>query len=239
MNHRTPRSNILVYTLIVFLLVACGSATTAPETTAPTKDLPLNTPTRMLPSATPIPPTPSPIPPSPTVTAVPEGINYLNPQKYLVEYLVKVSNHGFNLTELRVYQPRPIEWDAQTEVEIEEVSPAPSVEGEDTEHGNGMYYWKILGEPKSGQSITFALRFTFTAYETRTNIAPDGIQPYDQSDPQYIMYTRPERFIEVSDQEIIDLADQVAGEETNPNLWPGPSMIMLSIPLNMICAVKD
>jgi len=218
MNHRTLRSNILGYLIVIFLLVACGSATTAAPTALPTKDLPIETPTETLPSDTPVPPTSSPIPPTPTETALPEAINYLNPQKYFVEYLVKVDNRGFNLTELRVYQPRPVAWDAQTEVEIEEVLPAPSVQGEDSEHGNGIYYWKILGEPKSGKSLTFALRFTFTAYETRTNIAPNDVQPYDESDPQYILYTRPERFIEVSDPEIADLADQVAGDETNPYL---------------------
>lgn len=128
---------------------------TSPATEAP----PVASATPLMPSNTPVPPSPSPLPPTPTETAIPLGINYINPQRYLVEYLVKVSNDGFNLSELRVYQQRPVVWDAQADLFIEEVQPEPSVEGTDSEHGNGMYYWKVVGQPKGGRSLTFKLLF--------------------------------------------------------------------------------
>ncbi|HEY44496.1 MAG TPA: transglutaminase domain-containing protein [Anaerolineae bacterium] len=219
MINRSHISDILCCLFLVLLLVACG--TPSKPVTASGGDMevpPSSTSTHAHPSPTSISPTPSPIPPMPTHTHQPEAIVYLNPQRYFVEYIVRVSNDGFDLNELQLYQPRPVEWDAQTDVEIEEISPTPSEEGEDPDHGNGMYLWKIMGDPKPGKSTTFTLRFTFTAYETRTNISPEDIQPYDRSNPLYAMYTRPERFIEVSDPEIVALADQVVGAETNPYL---------------------
>jgi transglutaminase-like putative cysteine protease len=99
---------------------------------------------------------------------------------------------------------------------VEEVSPAPSREGTDPVFGNGLYYWEMQNTPKQGEALPFKIRFTFTAYEIATKINPDDVQPYLQDDPLYKLYTRPERFIESTDPQIVEIADQVAAGETNP-----------------------
>jgi hypothetical protein len=143
---------------------------------------------------------------------------YLNPQRYQVEYIFTVSNQGFNINELRVYAPRPVEWDAQENVLVDEVSPPPSDEGADPTHGNGMYHWHMWGQPLSGQTISFNVRFDFTAYEIITSIDPDDVQPYDDNESLYALYTQAEPFIEATDPQIVELASQVAEGETNPYL---------------------
>ena len=77
---------------------------------------------------------------------------------------------------------------------------------------------KCGGEPLPGQTISFIVRFNFTAYETITDIDPDDVQPYDQSESLYALYTQSEPFIEAADPEIAELANQVAEGETNPYL---------------------
>jgi len=101
---------------------------------------------------------------------------------------------------------------------VEEVSPPPTHDGADPMHGSGMYYWQRVGEPLSGEAISFKILFAFTAYETRTNIDPDDVQPYDDSESLYALYTQSERFIEAADAQIVALANQVADGETNPYL---------------------
>jgi transglutaminase-like putative cysteine protease len=74
------------------------------------------------------------------------------------------------------------------------------------------------GEPSREGAISFRIRFTFTAYETRTDIDPSDVQPYDEGGLLYTQYARPERFIEAGDPEIVELATQAANGETNPYL---------------------
>ncbi len=152
------------------------------------------------------------------VTAEPaDPLTFQNPQRYRVTYIVTVYNEGFTLDELRVYQPRPIAWGGQRDITIETVDPPPTEEGTDPVFGNGIYYWQ-QSTPVSGESAQFILKFSFTAYETVTNIDPASVESYDTADPLYDLYTRSEQFIEAADQQIIATANQVAGEETNPYL---------------------
>jgi Transglutaminase-like enzymes, putative cysteine proteases len=145
-----------------------------------------------------------------------DPIIFTNPKKYRVEYSVTVTNGGFTLTDLQVYQPRPVEWDGQKNVVVETVSPKSVQATTDPVYGNGLYYWHLLNTPARGKQQTFTIRFTFTASQTETNVNADRLSPYDQQSPLYKLYTRSERFIESSDYVIVNLADQIAGGETNP-----------------------
>jgi transglutaminase-like putative cysteine protease len=186
--------------LLTLLLLACSLETIS---------------TSISPTATPVPVSTSP----PHTPAPPEEpVSFQNPQRYHVEYVVTVYNEGFDLDELRVCQPRPIQWDGQAEVEIEEVSPSPTTEGLDLVFGNGMYYWQLLGEPSRGGSTAFRIEFSVTAYETRTSIQPAEVQPYNKDDPLYARHTQSERFIMAADPLIVKTADELAGGETNPYL---------------------
>jgi len=128
---------------------------------------------------------------------------------------VRLFNTGFKPEKVIIYQFCPVEWDTQKDITIEEISPLPTKQSMD-HFGNGMYYWGMKKSPKIGESISFATRFTFTAYEIKASIDPADVQPYNTENPDYQLYTRSERFIEADDPEIIQLANQVAGTETSP-----------------------
>jgi transglutaminase-like putative cysteine protease len=178
--------------------------------------------------ATTLPRTPTRLPgtdtpePTPTETLVPtvppSGISYVNPMVYRVNYEVTVFNNGYDLSELRIYQPKIVEWNEQRDVVIEEISPSPTSSGVDPSYSNEMYYWRMLGQPSRGGSTTFMLRFKITAYETSTVINPAEILSYDKDNLEFQLYTRSERYIEVDDQEISRIAEQLSEGESNPYL---------------------
>jgi transglutaminase-like putative cysteine protease len=146
------------------------------------------------------------------------AIEQENPQRYRVKFVVTVRNRGFAINRLLVYQARPIDWDGQQDVQIESVSPTPAKQGNDPVHGNGVYFWEIRNRPGIGDSLAFSFQFTYTAYEITAHINPDDIQPYQMNSGQYGLYTKSENFIEANDPHIMQLADQIAGEEKNPYL---------------------
>ena len=165
-------------------------------------------------------------PPEPTSPPVPTetlpqppssgSLQFQNPVRYQVDYVVTVHNRGYGLDKLLIYQSLPVEWDGQGEVVVESISPEPTRKEIEPVHGNGILYWDIRKQPKSGESLSFKIRFTFTGYEIISEVNPENIPPYDVNDPQYKRYTNFERFIESADPKIVDLANQVSGEETNP-----------------------
>lgn len=141
-----------------------------------------------------------------------------NPRKYRVEFVATVQNDGFTLNKLQIYQPRPIEWVGQRNVAFEVVSPTPTSQGVDPVFGNGIYYWNVSDFPRAGTSLPITIQFSFTAFEVVARIQPDEIKPYNTESPLYKLYTRPEQFIESNDPQIIEIADRLAGDETNPYL---------------------
>jgi hypothetical protein len=150
---------------------------------------------------------------------VPAGsIEFTNSVKYQVEYVVTVNNQNFGLDELLVYQPLPVDWDGQSEVVIEEISPETTQEDIETTHGNGIIYWEVSNPPQAGESMPFKILFSFTGNEINTKVNPEIIEPYDKDNPLYKLYTKPERYIESTDSEIVEIANQVAGDEANPYL---------------------
>jgi hypothetical protein len=147
-----------------------------------------------------------------------QGISETNPRRYRVDFVVTVDNEGFGLDKLQVYLPRPVEWDGQRQVEIEAVSPDPTRAGTDPVFGNGIYYWDVSDLPQEGEKLPFEIKFTYIAYEIRTDIDPASVQPYDTDSSLYRLYTRSEQFIETDDPQIVKIASQVAGSESNPYL---------------------
>jgi transglutaminase-like putative cysteine protease len=162
--------------------------------------------------------TPAPSPTAdPTATPAPrDPIAFVNPQAYSVEYKVVISNGGFSLTDLRLYLPIPGEWEAQKDLKINQVSPDPQSQETEKNSGNAMVYWQRHGTPKKNSSETFMLSFDLTSYETITNIDPTTVQPYNTDTVEYKQFTKAEKYIESSDPEIVQLANDLAEGETNP-----------------------
>ncbi|MBN2086636.1 MAG: transglutaminase domain-containing protein [Anaerolineales bacterium] len=147
-----------------------------------------------------------------------DPIEYINPERYRVDSVARVTNGGFTLTELQVYQPKPVNWDGQEKVKIEEVFPASAQVGRDEVTGSEMYYWHLKNTPGWGKTQDLRYRFTFTAYETRTAIDPESVKPYNTLTAEYRLFTRAEPYLEANDPKIIALADRIGGNETNPYL---------------------
>ncbi len=202
---------------MLFLLAAlagCGEQTPA-ASPASAPPPPENTPLPP-PENTPLPP-PTPVPATETTAPLLSGNTYTNPVTYQVTYTIAVRPGSFNFDQLKLYQPKPVEWDAQKDLTIDEVSPPPTQENLDA-LGNGIYYWELAGTPEPGKIASFTIKFTFTAYETLTSLDPAAVLPYDTASELYLQYTRPERFIESDAPAIQAKAAGLAAGETNPLL---------------------
>ena len=211
----TIRTILLAMTVIS--LSSCGQKVEDDSTPVTQTEIPTHithTQTSIPPTSTSIPHTMTPV----AVTPSSSSILYQNPKIYHVDYVVTVFNQSFDIDELRVYQPNIVEWEAQRDVHIEEISPPPTDVGVDQTYGNGFLHWRVMDQPQPGESISFTLRFNLTAFEISATINPAEVQLYDESDPLYALYTQSERFIESSDPQIMSIANRVAGEEKNPYL---------------------
>ena len=214
MNQKRSLLRTIGLMLALLVLLACNVINQ--------KLTPIPTPIPLTPTFTSIPFTPtvvSPPEPSATLPPVQSSVTQQNPQRYKVEFIATIKNDGFTLDKLLVYQPRPIAWDGQQDISVDLVSPASTKEGTDPTFGNGLYYWDVKGEkPEIGESLQVKIVFTYTAYEITANINPKEIQPYDKNSSLYKLYTRPEKFIELTNSQIVEIANQVAGSEENPYL---------------------
>jgi transglutaminase-like putative cysteine protease len=164
--------------------------------------------------------TSSPIPTlEPTNTPEPVlPLAYVNQQQYSIDYSVVIRNTGYYPTDLRLYLPIPSEWDAQTDLNIEEIFPEPKSQDAEETSENRMAYWQLNGTPKKGDGQTFRISFTMSAYETITHIDSSMVQMYQTDTAEYERYTKPEKYIESNDPKVMQLAEEIAGEETNPYL---------------------
>ena len=139
-----------------------------------------------------------------------------NPKSYLATYSVTITNISARMDTLEIWIPRPIEWDSQKDVKIEEVIPSPTRAYSDPVHQNGIYYWKFQNKPKKGASMTVSEQFTFTAYDLIYDIDPGCVGQYDTGSQLYRTYTKSDELIEADDPAIRAKAQQIVGDETNP-----------------------
>ena len=161
-----------IFLAMAILMSGCGKPDVSPTAIPPT--IATDTPTIIYsPSAT------QTASPTGTPTTLPEPVFYTNPQEYLVEYSVRVANGSFTLTDLHVYQPRLVEWDSQRNVQEVSVSPAASQASSDPVYGNGIYFWKLAGQPKPGEYVDFVFQTKVTVYEIMTQINPEEITGYN------------------------------------------------------------
>jgi len=139
-----------------------------------------------------------------------------NPKTYRATYSVTITNISAKMDTLEIWIPRPVEWDSQKDVKIEEVTPSPTRAYSDPVHQNGIYYWKFQNKPKRGASVTAQEQFTFTAYDLAYDIDPGSVGQYDTGSQLYRTYTKSEELIEADDPAIRAKAQQIVGDETNP-----------------------
>lgn len=214
------KNGFLLVTLLISVLFssACGGNTTAsPAPIATVPDVPEVNPTILPTTTESVAPTPLPTLTA-TIAKPVEQLSYVNPKKYEVTYSVLIKNDNYSPSDIQLYLPVPGNYDSQTDMQISLLSPEPYELGTDPTNGNQMVYWQFTKTPAKGSTTEIVEKFTFTTYETTTQIDITKIQPYDTDSEIYKLYTQPEKYIESNDPKIIKLADEIAGTETNPYL---------------------
>jgi hypothetical protein len=113
----------------------------------------------------------------------------------------------------KLWMPVPREWDGigVKDVEILEIFPSPTDHYRDPA-GNEIAFWQIDDPSNREYGVTFQIRVRPIAYQ----IDPKNVEDYDTSSELYRRYTTPSEWIQSDHPEIIALARDIVGSETNP-----------------------
>ena len=82
---------------------------------------------------------------------------------------------------------------------------------------NHYVVWEI-GEIEPKKQVTLKIVYTLVSFHVYFQINAENIEKYDKSSEIYQLYTQPEDYIESNDPEIIRVAQEIVGNETNPYL---------------------
>lgn len=147
----------------------------------------------------------------------PEKIPYRNPIHYEGTMHLTIAEEDLPAGgTMKIWYPHPIETDIQRDVTVTNMAyPEYIVNGPDVNSDIGIIYYEIPVDAIDGDLVITA-DIQFTSYEGIFVIDPETIGEYDTTDPEYILYTRSERNIEVNDA-IRNKAREIIGSETNPH----------------------
>ena len=147
-----------------------------------------------------------------------ETRHYTNPEYYTGYEKIEIPKDALPKKGLlKIWMPLPVETDSQTNITVEGLTcPEYIANGPVTTGGIGYVYYEIPAGEIEGDLVIKA-DIGFTAYEQVFDVDPERVLPYDKSVPEYVLYTRSERNIEITD-EIRNKAKEIAGDETNPCL---------------------
>ncbi len=138
--------------------------------------------------------------PTPSPTPIPW-------KTYQISYTIDRNNHG------KIWIPIPREWDGigMKNVEILSIVPEQTDLFQDVQ-GNVIAYWSAGNRGTSDYSITYRIQLAPIKYD----INPDLIVDYDVTTWEYQRYTQPSEWIQSSNEEIVSLAHEIIGDESNP-----------------------
>jgi transglutaminase-like putative cysteine protease len=122
-------------------------------------------------------------------------------------YSIRIGNVG------KLWMPVPRDWDGRgmANVSIMDISPTPDDLYQGSQ-GNMIAYWDVDYREVQDYSITFSVDLA----PIRVVVDPNSIGSYDQSSPAYQRYTQPSSRIESDHEQIVQLAHQIVGDESNP-----------------------
>ncbi|BBL68115.1 transglutaminase-like domain-containing protein [Methanoculleus chikugoensis] len=149
----------------------------------------------------------------------PEHGPYVNPVRYAGVERLEIPHEALPSTgTLRIWLPLPVETDAQRNVTVTNLScPDFIVAGPFTTGPIGYVYYEVPAGAVNGDLVITA-DIAFTSYEQIfEDIDPALVGEYNTSDPEYLLYTKSERNIEITDA-VRERALQIVGNETNPHL---------------------
>lgn len=144
---------------------------------------------------------------------------YVNPVRYAGVERLEIPHEALPSTGiLKIWLPLPVETDSQRDVTVTNLSyPEYIVKGPFTTGDIGYVYYEIPVDAVNGDLVITA-DIAFTSYEQIfEDIDPALVGEYNTSDPEYLLYTRSERNIEITDA-IREKAMEIVGNETNPHL---------------------
>ena len=144
---------------------------------------------------------------------------YVNPVRYAGVERLEVPHEALPSTGvLKIWFPLPVETDSQRNVTVTNLScPEYIVAGPFTTGAIGYVYYEIPAGAVNGDLVLSA-DIAFTSYEqVFDDIDPARVGEYDTSDPEYQLYTRSERNIDITDA-VREKAREIVGNETNPHL---------------------
>ena len=150
----------------------------------------------------------------------PDGTRpYVNPVRYAGVERLEIPHEALPLTgTLKIWLPLPVETDAQRNVTVTNLS-APDfiAAGPFTTGPIGYVYYEVPAGAVNGNLVITA-DIAFTSYEQIfEDIDPALVGEYNTSDPEYLLYTKSGRNIELTDA-VRAKAREIVGNETNPHL---------------------
>ena len=149
----------------------------------------------------------------------PEHGPYVNPVRYAGVERLEIAHEALPSTGiLKIWFPLPIETDSQRNVTVTNLScPEYIVAGPFTTGSIGYVYYEVPVGAVNGDLVITA-DIAFTSYEQIfEDIDQALVGEYDTSDPEYLLYTKSERNIEITDA-VREKAREIVGNETNPHL---------------------
>ncbi|ABN57069.1 MULTISPECIES: transglutaminase-like domain-containing protein [Methanoculleus] len=144
---------------------------------------------------------------------------YVNPVRYEGVERLEIPFEALPSTGiLKIWFPLPVETDAQRNVTVTNLSCPDFISaGPVTTGPIGYVYYEIPVEAVNG-NLVLSADIAFTSYEQIfEDINPEKVGEYDTSDPGYLLYTKSERNIELTDA-VREKALLIVGNETNPHL---------------------
>jgi transglutaminase-like putative cysteine protease len=149
----------------------------------------------------------------------PEHGPYVNPVRYAGVERLEIPHEALPSTGiLKIWFPLPVETESQRNVTVTNLS-APDfiVAGPFTTGAIGYVYYEVPADAVNGDLVITA-DIAFTSYEQIfEDIDPALVGEYNTSDPEYLLYTKSERNIELTDA-VREKAREIVGSETNPHL---------------------
>lgn len=146
-------------------------------------------------------------------------ITYRNPQVYNVDFSFELFPDAAKIDrakDLKLWIPKPGDWDSQKGVKIISVQPPPHAEYEDPEHGNRIFFWDFGKEPEKS-SYKVNITYRLESYEVHSEVDPEQVVPYDKTSKEYALYTRSSHTVNITPK-IREMAQEAVGDEKNPYL---------------------
>jgi len=144
---------------------------------------------------------------------------YVNPVHYTGGERLEIPHEALPSSGvIKIWFPLPVETDSQRNVTVTNLScPDFIVAGPFTTGAIGYVYYEIPAGAVNGDLVLSA-EIDFVSYEQIfDDIDPVLVGEYNTTDPEYLLYTKSERNIELPDS-VREKAKEIVGNETNPHL---------------------